>query len=60
MLTDKRKKTIALMVSNYWKQFDIVIENELSIELTLIEYLEGIGLTAEEIEYANHNNNTRR
>jgi hypothetical protein len=43
------KQTIELMVNNYWKQVDIVDK----VEITLEEYLERIGLTEEEIEFAN-------
>ncbi len=49
MITDKRKITIELMVSNYRKQVATVgIDN---VDITLEKYLEGMQLTSEEVAY---------
>jgi hypothetical protein len=57
MITERRKKTIELMISTYWKQVDVVRDAGRVVDLTLSEYLEAIGLTQEEIDYAKTTDN---
>jgi hypothetical protein len=49
MITEKRKKTVELMINNYWRQVEA---EELSVTISLEDYLKGLRLTEEEIRYA--------
>ena len=51
----KRKKTLELMVKNYYKQVEIVGFTD----LTLSNYLKNIGLKDKELEYAIKNDKNR-